>query len=80
MPVSKQPHYRRLIIPWYDSLAVCLCLMAAMLAIFFFAAVGLGVSLSYTGTWVYKLIPAGLMLLSAHILIAVSIRLLRRYF
>ena len=79
MGLEKSPVFRRAIIPWYDLTPACLVLIGVMAAVFLFALAGIAVSfedgIAETVIWV----PVLLSVLSAVVMVSVSIRLIRRH-
>ena len=78
MRLDPNPSFRRIIAPWYDSDALCYVVIGLMLVVFFFGLAGISVALSdppFSGhTWVPFLLSA----LSLWVLVATSLRLVRR--
>jgi hypothetical protein len=71
--------YGKVIIPWYDSDALMIAVIVAMVPVFVFALVGLVVSFEvpFNGTaawWVPAVLAAG----SLFVLLSSSVRLFRR--
>jgi len=79
MRLDPSPMYRKVIIPWYDSEAVCVFMIALMFLVFLFSIAG--ISVVYENPAYYKNIwvPGLLTLLSSYIMISTALRLLRRY-
>lgn len=80
MRLDPNPLFRRVITPWYDSLAICWIVLLAMLAVIFFSVAGLWVALSndeFQGhVWI---IPALILALSLFVFWATFYRMFRRY-
>jgi hypothetical protein len=79
MLYDKNPVHRKLIIPWYDSQATCLIVLAFMLLVFLFAGTGISVageSLVFRSKiW----LPVLLLILSGSVIVLISIRLFKRW-
>ena len=78
MRLDPNPLFRRAIIPWYDSTALCWVLVVAMVVLVIFSITGIMVARSnphYNGfTWV----PCVLLLLSLITALSISWRLIQR--
>ncbi len=78
MSIEQNPIHRRVIIPWYDSDAACIALMAAMLLILIFGIFGIAVSQEtqeYNGhRWIAILLTG----LSGWIFLSAGMRLIGR--
>ncbi len=78
MRAGKTPLFRKAIVPWYDSDAVCYSVMALMTVVLFFSVFGVvaaGEVPEYRGNaWV----PLLLLMMSLGVLISTVTRLVRR--
>jgi hypothetical protein len=78
MGLEKSPVFRRAIVPWYDTTPVCLMLIGVMAAVFFFALSGIAVSYEKDVPEHVAWVPVLLAVLSAGVILSVSVRLVRR--
>jgi len=78
MRLEQSPSFRRVIIPWYDGDGICKCMIALMLAVLVFAAVGVSVANGEPDFAPYAWVPLLLLCMSLGVLISTSLRLLRR--
>ena len=79
MTREKNPVFRRVIIPWYDSDRVCWVIVGFMAATAVFSVVGLLVAFEEPAFQSYFWLPLLLLLLSTGVATATVIRLCRRY-
>ncbi|MEW5909422.1 MAG: hypothetical protein AB1659_06465 [Thermodesulfobacteriota bacterium] len=77
MGLKKNPVFRKIIIPWYDSMTACIGLGVAMSAVFIFGLVGVSVSYADESFRGYVWLPSLLMVLSAVIILSTGIRIAR---
>jgi hypothetical protein len=75
MHVEQPPIYRKIIIPWYDSNAVCIGLMAAMLPVLFFGILGTSASLETPEYRQYGWLPGLLVGMSLWVIFSVGLRM-----
>jgi uncharacterized membrane protein len=78
MRIDPNPLFRRAIIPWYDSTALCWALVAAMVALVYFSISGIVVARSnpkYNG---FAWVPWVLLVLSLVLALSISWRLIQR--
>jgi len=71
--------YRKTIVPWYDSEAICLVMIILMLLVLIFAYIGLRVTQDILAYADYLWIPVLLMTISITIILSTTIRLIRRH-
>lgn len=75
---DETPVFRRVIVPWYDTDAVCILMILFMAAVFIFACLGVSVvyetPINYHHLWV----PSFLLIISAVGIASISLRLVRR--
>jgi len=76
---DQTPLFRRVILPWYDTDAVCVLTGLFMLMIFGFGLIGVGVAFETPGGGRHAWVPAVLLALSAAGIITVCLRLYRRH-
>ena len=79
MPSSKNPVFRKVIIPWYNSTTVCIIVLIIMLLVSFFAMAGISVSRENFEYQKYVWVPAVLLALTIAIIITMAVRLVKRY-
>ena len=79
MLYDKKPIYRRLIIPWFDSEAVCFFVILFMIVIIWFALIGLGVAYEKVKYHRHMWVPFLIILMSTWVFVSTSIRMIRRY-
>ncbi|MFH1103155.1 MAG: hypothetical protein V1714_05250 [Pseudomonadota bacterium] len=77
MGLKKDPVFRKIIIPWYDSVTTCMMLLFLMFAVFLFSVVGISVSLDTQRYHGYAWVPSLLILLSGIVIVRTSIRMVR---
>ncbi len=73
------PIYRKIIVPWYDSEIVYLMSVIFLLAMVLFGLVGINVANSNHQYHACLWIPLLLTVLSAGVIISMTVRLIRRY-
>ena len=76
---DKNPVFRKVIIPWYNSTAVYIIVLIIMLLVLFFAMAGISVSRENSGYQGYVWVPALLLAMTAAIIITTIARLIKRY-
>jgi hypothetical protein len=79
MPSDKNPVFRKVIIPWYNSTTVYIIVLIIMLLVLFFAIAGISVSRENPEYQGYVWIPAILLAMTAAIIIPTTARLIKRY-
>ena len=79
MRLDKNPIYRKVIVPWYDSEAACFIMIILMGFVFLFSHAGVSVAREtieyHEDIWV----PVLLMIMSAGVIVSTAIRLIKRY-
>jgi len=82
----RNPMYRKVIVPWWDSEIACLLVIISMFVVFLFGMMGVSVvhgSLEYRPfVWEYRpfvWVPVLVIMLSAFVILSTTIRLIRRY-
>lgn len=79
MRIDQNPVFRKTIIPWYDSEAVCIGVIILMIIVFFFGVVGISVArenAEYNG---YVWIAVLLVVMSGGVIFSTTIRLIKRH-
>jgi Na+/H+ antiporter NhaC len=79
MPSDKNPVFRKVIIPWYNSTTIYIIVLIIMLLVLFFAMAGISVSTESAEYHRYVWVPATLLVMTAAIIIATVARLIKRY-
>jgi len=78
MRYDEKPIYRKLIVPWYDSVPACLLVILGMVLVFLFSLSGISVageSAAHRGKiW----LPVALLLMSAGVIVSTAARLFKR--
>lgn len=78
MKLDDSPFFRKAMIPWHDSDLFCMVVCALAAAVFLFARIGFSLSQTHEAYQAYGWVPLLLMVLSAVILAASTIRLIVR--
>jgi hypothetical protein len=78
MRLEESSLYGKVIIPWYDSDALMIAVIVAMVPVFLFAVVGLVVSFEAPSHRAAVWVPAVLAGGSFFVLISASVRLIKR--
>ena len=78
MRLNSKPVYRKVILPWYDSEPLCICVVVLMLLVLLFSISGISVAGGNSVWGGYMWVPILLAGLSAWVLFSVSVRLVRR--
>ena len=73
------PLFRNLIIPWYDSDALCYLMILAMTIVLLFGIAGIYVSQSNPSFKDYIWMPILVILLSGAVICSTVVRLIKRY-
>lgn len=79
MRLQKTPIFRNVIVPWYDSEAAGLIMIAFMLAVFLFGLAGVFVARGTAAYKGYVWVPILLMIMSGGVMVSTIIRLIKRY-
>lgn len=79
MGPKKNPFFRRIIVPWYDSEAACLLVIMAMFLALLFGIAGISVVRESADHLKHLWIVLLIILLSSSIIVSTTIRLIRRY-
>ena len=79
MRLNDTPVFRKIIVPWYDSEAVCLLTILFMDTVFLFGMAGIAVVREIPEYHRHIWVPVILIVLSITVILSVAIRLIRRY-
>ena len=79
MRIDQNPVFRKAIVPWYDSEAMCLIVVVFMFFVFLFGFVGISAARENLEYHEHIWIAALLVVLSGGVLISTTIRLGKRY-
>lgn len=79
MRLDKNPVFRKIIVPWYDSEAACLFMIIFMAFVFLFSLAGVVVARETVEYHGYLWAPVFLMVMSAGVIVSTTIRLIKRY-
>ncbi len=79
MRIDQNPLFRKTIIPWYDSEAVCIGVILFMMIVFFFGVVGISVARENVEYHGYVWIAVLLVVMSAAVIFSTIIRLIKRH-
>lgn len=79
MRLEKNPVYRRVIIPWYDSNILCIALSVFLVFVIAFGIIGIFTALDEPELAKVIWIPIVLIAISTGCLISTGLRLGRRY-
>ncbi len=80
MRLEKNPVFRKVIVPWYDSETLCFMLVFLMFLVFLFSVVGILVAGEKTEYLGYVWVPILIVVMSGIVIISITIRLVGRYF
>ena len=79
MRIDQNPLFRKTIIPWYDSEAVCIVVIVFMMIVFFFGVVGISVARENSEYHGYVWIAVLLVVMSAAVIFSTIIQLIKRH-
>jgi len=79
MRLDQNPLFRRVIIPWYDSDALCIIVIVLMFFVLLFSIAGIFVVFENIDYRNYLWLPGLLIMLSGSVFILTSIRLSKRH-
>jgi hypothetical protein len=71
--------HRKVVVPWYDTEAVCYLTIFLLFLVFLFAVTGITVASEDPGYHRHVWIPILLLILTSGVMISVAVRLVRRY-
>jgi hypothetical protein len=78
--LEKNPIHRKVIIPWYDSNAMCMTVCVILVLTVAFGILGIITAAEDTEYAGFVWIPIALIAMSAGVLLSMGVRLVRRYF
>jgi hypothetical protein len=79
MPLDKSPVFRKVVLPWYRSKVVCICMLIFMVLVFCFGLIGISVAREDAAYRPHLWLPIVLVVLSGGLMLSFGIRLIRRY-
>ena len=79
MRIDQNPLFRKTIISWYDSEAMCIGVIIFMIIVFFFGVIGISVALESEEYQGHVWIAALLVVMSAGVIFSTTIRLIKRH-
>jgi len=79
MPLDKSPVFRKVVLPWYRSKVVYICVLVFMVLVFCFGLIGISVARENAAYRPHIWLPIILVVLSGGLLLSFGIRLIRRY-
>lgn len=79
MVLQENPVFRRVIIPWYDTEAVCLLVVVTMSLVFLFGLAGLAVVKEHPEYDRHLWMALLVIVLSVTVIVSTTVRLVRRY-
>ena len=71
--------HRKIVVPWYETEKACIITIGLMVPALLFAIVGVVTAIEHAGCQEHIWVPATLLVLSASIILSISVRLVRRY-
>jgi len=71
--------HRKIVVPWYETETVCIITIGLMTPALLFAIVGVVTAIDNASCQEHIWAPATLLVLSASIILSISVRLVRRY-
>ena len=78
MKLHKNPLFRKVVTPWYDSNLFCLMISIFAAHVFYFSTIGISIALEHHQYERYCWVPITLMFLSSILLVANVFRILSR--
>ena len=79
MDSQKNPVYRKIIVPWYDSEVVCLVIIVLMFLAFLFGVAGISVVWESSDNLRHLWLVLSVILLSTGVIVSTTTRLIKRY-
>ena len=79
MSQDKNPVFRKVIIPWYDSSRVCWIMTGFLVAVVLFGGAGIDEALGTRAFAGYVWVPLVLVIMGLGVIGSILIRLFRRY-
>jgi hypothetical protein len=77
--MDRNPLFRKVIVPWYDSDTACYVFLLGMLLVLLFSIGGLVVARAHPMYRAHTWVPTLLVILSGSVLVSITVRLVRRY-
>ena len=78
MPLDKNPLFRKVILPWYDTKKVCFTVIVFMLLVLLFGIAGILEAVEKIEYHEHIWVPVLLIVMSAWVIASISIRLIKR--
>ncbi len=75
----RNPVYRKVYVPWWDSEVACLLVIIFMFVVFLFGMLGISVAHESLEYRPFIWVPVLIVILSATVILTTTIRLIRRY-
>jgi uncharacterized membrane protein YbaN (DUF454 family) len=79
MRIDQNPLFRKTIISWYDSEAVCISVIVFMIIVLFFGVIGISVARENVEYHEYVWIAVLLVVMSAAVIFSTTMRLIKRH-
>ena len=79
MPLDRNPLFRKVIAPWYDTEKACYIAIVFMFLVLLFGIAGISAASEKTEYNNYIWVPVLLVVMSAGVIVSISIRLIKRY-
>ncbi len=79
MPLNQNPLFRKVIAPWYDTEKACYIVIVFMFLVLLFGIAGISAASEKTEYNDYIWVPVLLLVMSAGVIVSISIRLIKRY-
>ena len=79
MPLNQNPLFRKVIAPWYDTEKACYIVIVFMFLVLLFGIAGISAASEKTEYNNYIWVPVLLVVMSAGVIVSISIRLIKRY-
>ena len=79
MPLDQNPLFRKVIAPWYDTEKSCYMVIVFMFLVLLFGIAGISAASEKTEYNDYIWVPVLLLVMSAGVMVSISIRLIKRY-
>ncbi|MCJ7615275.1 MAG: hypothetical protein MUO43_01925 [Desulfobacterales bacterium] len=79
MPLDQNPLFRKAMAPWHDTEKACYIVIVFMFLVLLFGIAGISAASEKTEYNDYIWVPVLLMVMSAGVIVSISIRLIKRY-
>ena len=79
MRFEQPPLFRKIIIPWYDTKAVCIMVMVFLFFVFIFSVTGIVAACEKPEYQAYAWMPVLLSVMSGLVMFLMGVRLIKRY-